>query len=110
MVSKVIDATELREGTYILVDGVAHAVRNIAISKTGKHGHAKCRIECISVIDGKQKVFVAGGHERLDVPMIAKSRAQVLSVMGDKASIMDSETFETLEVPMIEEVKAEVKV
>jgi len=106
---KLINAAEARPGVAILVDGVACIVKSNDISKTGKHGHAKCRIEAISVIDGKKKVFVAGGHERLDVPMINKSRAQVLTVMGEKASVMDSETFETLEIPIIEELRAEIK-
>ena len=106
---KLINAAEARPGAAIIVDGVSCLVKSNDISKTGKHGHAKCRIECISVIDGKKKVFVAGGHERLDVPMITKSRAQVLTIMVDKASVMDMETFETLEIPMIEEVKAEIK-
>jgi len=106
---KLINAAEARPGVAIMVDGVACIVKSNDISKTGKHGHAKCRIEAISVIDGKKKVFVAGGHERLDVPLIIKNRAQVLTVMEDKASVMDSETFETLEIPMIDEVKAEVK-
>jgi translation initiation factor 5A len=109
MALKLINAAEARPGAAIIVDGVSCIVKSNDISKTGKHGHAKCRIECISVIDGKKKVFVAGGHDRLDVPMISKKRAQVLTVMVDKASIMDMETFETLEVPMVEEVKAEIK-
>lgn len=105
MALKLINASEARPGVAIIVDGVSCIVKSNDISKTGKHGHAKCRIEAISCIDGKKKVFVAGGHERLDVPLISKSRAQVLSVMGDKASIMDMETFETLEVPIVDEVK-----
>lgn len=102
---KLINAAEARPGAAIIVDGVSCIVKSNDISKTGKHGHAKCRIECINVIDGKKKVFVIGGHERLEVPMINKSRAQILTVIGDKASIMDMETFETLEVPIIDELK-----
>lgn len=109
MALKLINASEARPGVAIIVDGVPSIVKSNDISKTGKHGHAKCRIEAISIIDGKKKVFVAGGHERLDVPMIGKQRAQVLTVMGEKASVMNLETFETIEVPMIEELKNELK-
>jgi len=105
MVLKLINAAEARTGSIITVDGVACSVRSNDISKTGKHGHAKCRIEAISVIDGKKKVFVAGGHERLEVPMIEKHKAQVLSLNGDKASVMDLESFETIEMPIHEEVR-----
>ena len=109
MSDKLINASQARPGTTILVDDVACVVKSNDISKTGKHGHAKCRIEAISVLDGKKKVFVVEGHERLEVPIIEKSRGQVLSLMGEKASIMDLETFETIELPISEELKNDIK-
>lgn len=109
MVFKLIDAAEARSGAIISVDGVACTVKSNDISKTGKHGHAKCRIEAISVIDGKKKVFVAGGHERLEVPMITKHRAQVLSSLGERANVMDLESFETIELPVHEDARETVK-
>ncbi len=108
MAFKLINATQATPGTAILIDGVACLVRSNDISKTGKHGHAKCRIEAISVIDGKKKVFVTGGHERLECPMIAKKRGQILSISEDKANIMDMESFETLDVTLPEELKSEL--
>ena len=106
---KLISATEARSGATILVEGVACVVRSNDISKTGKHGHAKCRIEAIGIIDGKKKVFVTGGHERLEVPNVNKNKAQVLNLVGDdKASIMDLESFETIEIPMMEELKGQL--
>jgi translation initiation factor 5A len=109
MAFKLIQATQARPGTTILIDGVACTVKSNDISKTGRHGHAKCRIEAISVLDGKKKVFLAGGHDKLECPMISKNKAQVLSVIGDKASIMDLESYETLEMPIPEELKDEIK-
>jgi translation initiation factor 5A len=107
---KLISGVEARSGTTILVDGVACVVRSNDISKTGKHGHAKCRIEAMGVIDGKKRVFVMGGHERIDVPNVNKNKAQVLNIIGeDKASVMDLESFETIEIPMMEELKGELK-
>ena len=106
---KLISATEARSGATILVDGVACVVRSNDISKTGKHGHAKCRIEAIGIIDGKKRVFVTGGHERIEVPNVSKNKAQVLNMVGDdKASIMDLESYETIEVPMMEDLKGQV--
>lgn len=108
-ITKLINAAEAKTGVAIMVDGVPCIVKSNDISKTGKHGHAKCRIEAISVIDGKKKVFVVGGHERMDVPLIEKKRAQILSIAGDKASVMDMESFETLELIISEELKPELK-
>ena len=109
MAFKLINAAEVKPCVAIMVDGVPCIAKSNDISKTGKHGHAKCRIEAISVIDGKKKVFVAGGHDRLESPIIIKNRAQVLSISGNKASVMDLESFETLEMALSEELKTEVK-
>jgi len=108
MALKIINATEARGGTNIMIDGRACTVKKIDISKTGKHGHAKCRIEAVGILDGNKKVFVIPGHDRLEVPMIEKRKAQALSV-GDKVSVMDLETFETIEIPCPEELKSEIK-
>ena len=108
MVLKIINATEAKVGTNIIVDGAPCTVRNIDISKTGKHGHAKCRIEAVGIITGQKKVFVIPGHDKLEVPIVDKRKGQVLSV-GDKLSIMDSESFETLDVPCSDEIKSQLE-
>jgi len=107
MVLKIIDATEIKSGTNIIVDGTPCTVKNIDVSKTGKHGHSKVRVEAVGIITGQKKVFVAPGHEKIEVPLVEKRKGQVLS-MGDKVSIMDLESFETVEIPCPEELKGEV--
>lgn len=99
MVLKIINATEAKVGTNIIVDGTPCVVKSMDISKTGKHGHAKCRIEAVGIINGNKKVFVVPGHERLEVPMVDKRKGQILSKGDGKVSLMDLENFETIEVP-----------
>ncbi len=108
MVLKLIDATQAKSGTNILIEGDPCTVRSNDISKTGKHGASKCRIEAISVITGKKRVVAVPGHERFDVPLIDKRKGQILSVNGDVVSLMDLENFETIDVAVAEEVKNEV--
>ncbi len=107
MVLKIINATEAKVGTNIIVDGMPCTIKKIDISKTGKHGHAKCRIECSGIITDAKKVFVIPGHDRLEIPLVEKRKGQVLSV-GEKVSLMDLENFETIEVECPEEIKAEL--
>ena len=78
MVLKIINATEAKVGTNILVDGNPCTVKSIDISKTGKHGHAKCRIEAVPIISGNKKVFVVPGHDRLEVPNVDKRRTNFI--------------------------------
>lgn len=108
MAFKLINATESRIGIAIMIQGEACIIKSLDISKTGKHGHAKVRIEAVGIFDNKKKVIVVPGHERFEVPMINKLKAQVLNIQGDKASIMDLENFETMDVILSEEAK-EVK-
>ncbi len=102
MVLKIINATEAKVGTNIIVDGMPCTIKSIDISKTGKHGHAKCRIEAVGIITSSKKVFVVPGHDRLEIPLVEKNKAQVLSkTPGQPGSVnlMDLESFETLDVP-----------
>jgi len=108
MVLKIIDATAIKNGTNIIIDGTPCTVRNIDISKTGKHGHSKCRVEAVGIITGQKKVFVVPGHEKIEVPLVEKRKAQVLSI-GDKVSVMDLENFETIEIALPEELKDQIQ-
>jgi len=108
MVARVIEATEMRVGTFLMIDGVAHQVKKMDISKTGKHGHAKVRFEAVSIMTGKKKVQVVPGHDKFEVPMIDKRNAQVLSVSGDSVSVMDSESFESLDLSVPEELAGQI--
>ncbi|MBT7102205.1 translation initiation factor IF-5A [archaeon] len=108
MVARVIEATEMRLNTYLILDGVAHQVKKMDISKTGKHGHAKVRFEAINAFTGKKKVGVVPGHDKFEVPMITKLTAQVLSIHGESVSVMDSENFENFDLDIPEELSGQV--
>ncbi|MBU1129320.1 MAG: translation initiation factor IF-5A [Nanoarchaeota archaeon] len=109
MVLKIINATEGKVGTNILLESEPYTIKKIDISKTGKHGHAKCRIEAVGIINKQKKVFVIPGHDRLEIPLVNKKKGQVLSI-SEKISVMDLESFETLDVPCDEEIKSELEV
>ncbi len=107
MAHKMINATEVRKGTVIMIDGEQCSVKNFDISKTGKHGHSKVRIEAVGLISGKKKVTAVPGHEKFGVPMILKRKAQVLS-SGEKISVMDLESFETIELEKPKDFEEEI--
>ncbi|MDP3917127.1 MAG: translation initiation factor IF-5A [Nanoarchaeota archaeon] len=109
MGTKQIEVKSLKVGSYVVVDGVACTVKSIQISRPGKHGHAKSRVEAIGIIDGQKKIFVVPGHDKMESPIIEKETAQVLSVNGDVASVMDTKTFETFDLKIPHEIKDDVK-
>jgi len=108
MVLEIINATNARVGKNLILDGSYFTVKKMDVSKTGKHGHAKCRIEAENMLTGSKKVFVTPGHDRFEVPMVNKNKGQVLSVTDDHASIMDLESFETIEVAVPADLKEQI--
>jgi len=108
MVLKLINATGAKPGTTLFVDGESFTVISNDISKTGKHGASKCRIEARDIFSNKKKIIAVPGDTRFEVPMIEKKRAQILNVNEGTASIMDLESYETIEVPYLEELKDEL--
>ena len=108
MVLKVIEATEAKPGVNVVIDNDTYTVKSNDVSKSGKHGAAKCRIEAVSIISGKKKVLAVPGSERFDVPLIEKKKAQVLSVSDKTASVMDLENYETLDLEFIEDISNDI--
>lgn len=102
-------ASSLKTGNFVIFDNIACRITKMDISKTGKHGHAKCRIEAVGLVDGRKIVKVIPGHDSVDVPIIEKRGAQVLSTNEDIANVMDMESYETFDLKIPEELKGEVK-
>src|SRR3989338_9749541 len=109
MEKRVTDSGSLKVGNYILLDDVPCVVKSIQISKTGKHGHAKCRIEAIGMINDDKKIVVMPGHEKVDVPIVEKKSGQILSITGKVVNLMDSESYETLDIALPEELRESLK-
>ncbi|MEK6844437.1 MAG: translation initiation factor IF-5A [Nanoarchaeota archaeon] len=108
MVLRLIDATQAKPGTTILIEADAYVVKSNDISKTGKHGASKCRIEAISIFSGKKKILAGPGDQRFEVPLVEKHKGQILSVSENTASVMDLESYETMDLAFSEELKADL--
>jgi len=110
MVLKLINAHDAKPGATILIDGAPCVVKSNDISKTGKHGASKCRIEAVGIIDDKKRIVAVPGSERFEVPLIEKKKAQVLSVNSETgmANVMDLESFENFDLPIVEEARGTI--
>ena len=107
MVSKLVVATELKKGSSVIIDDAPCIVQKIDISKTGKHGHAKCRMKIENIFTGSKTEISIPGDTKLQSPIIDKRNAQVISLGNDSIQLMDLETYETFEaaLPNEEELK-----
>ncbi len=103
-------AKELKEGKYVIIDGVPCKVVQVEISKPGKHGAAKMRVVGIGIFDGQKKTLLTPSDADVEVPVIERKVVQVLSVSGDSAQVMDNETYEVYDMTIPEELKGKVEV
>ena len=105
MSTRPTDANSIKRGSYIVVDEEPCVVLDLSHSKTGKHGHAKIRMEVIGLFDKKKRSPVMPSTSKVQVPIIDKRNAQVITFEGEEMSVMDKESFETLSIPKPEEAE-----
>ena len=108
MSKKIVSVGELQKGSYVMMDDAPCRVTDLSVSRPGKHGHAKVRLSAVGLIDGKKRVTVMPGHDKIEAPIVDKRTAQVLSVNGNHANVMDAETYETFDLEIPEELKDSV--
>ena len=93
---------ELRKGSFVIIDDVPCKVDDVSVTKSGKHGHAKARVDAIGLLDGRRRSLVKTADENVDVPIILKKKAQVLSISGDRVQLMDTSDYSMLELDIPE--------
>jgi len=108
MVTKIQSVGSLQKGSYVILEGAACRVKDMQVSRPGKHGHAKVRLTAVGLVDEKKRIVVMPGHDNIEVPIIEKKSAQILSIQGDTANVMDSETYETFDLKIPEDLKGQV--
>ena len=105
MSTKPVEIGALKEGSFVVIDGIPCRVVSMDKSKTGKHGSAKGRVVAMGIFDGVKRNILGPADERVDVPLVEKRAAQVISVAPDHIQLMDLESYETFDVkPPKEEV------
>ncbi|HTS32459.1 MAG TPA: translation initiation factor IF-5A [Thermoplasmata archaeon] len=99
---------ELREGRYMLIDEEPCRILSIQMSKPGKHGEAKARIDAVGLFDLRKRSVVFPVTHKVQVPLIGKRNAQVLSMTDTEVQLMDLESYETFSLAVDPETKAAV--
>jgi len=100
---------DLKPNSFVVIDGTPCRVDKVQVSSSGKHGHAKVRIDAKGLLDGKTKSFMAPADEEVEVPIVEKKQGQVLSIIENSAQIMDLTDFQVFDLEIPEERKEEVK-
>jgi translation initiation factor 5A len=102
------EVRELKEGRYVLIDDEPCRILSIQMSKPGKHGEAKARIDAVGIFDERKRSVVFPVTHKVQVPMIGKRSAQVLSLSGSEVQLMDLENYETFMLALEPELQGQL--
>ena len=100
---------KLKKGQFVLIDGEPCRVVSVNVSKAGKHGAAKARVEGIGLFDRRRHSIVKPADDTIDVPLVVKKSAQVIALMGDKVQLMDMQDYSIFELEIPEELKGKLE-
>jgi translation initiation factor 5A len=100
---------ELKPNGFVIIDDTPCRVEKVDVSKSGKHGAAKARLDAVGLFDNRRRSIVKPADETVDVPIVVKRKSQVLAIVGNKAQIMDLNDYSVFELEIPEERKENVK-
>ena len=65
-----VEAGQIRKGGYIMIKGKPCKVKDVSVSKTGKHGHAKCKFSASNIFTGTTCEELCPSTHSIDVPIV----------------------------------------
>jgi len=110
--SKVIpmEAGAIKKGGYMMIKGKPCKVLNISVSKTGKHGHAKCNFLAVDIFTGKKLEDMVPSTHGTTVPVVTRVEWELLDITDeDFCSLINEagEQKEDLKLPDVPEEMAQ---
>merc|ERR1711990_10018 len=99
-----VEAGQIRKGGYIMIKGKPCKAKDVSVSKTGKHGHAKCKFSASCIFTGATCEELCPSTHSIAVPFVKKNDFQVMGLEGDYLQLMDEEMEmkEDLQLPNVD--------
>lgn len=73
----------------MMIKGKPCKVLSISVSKTGKHGHAKCNFLAVDIFTGKKLEDMVPSTHGTTVPVVTKSDWEVTNIEDENVTLMD---------------------
>ena len=105
MEKRFVRTGQLKPGNYILIEGFVCQIKDIELSKPGKHGAAKARIVAIGVFDDVKRNLLQPATDDAEVPMVERGNAQVVADLEASIQIMDTSSYQTLDLPKPKDIE-----
>jgi translation initiation factor 5A len=99
----------IKPGHYLIIDDEPCKALKITLSKPGKHGSTKARVDAVGLFDNRKRSLLKPADANIQVPIIEKKKAQVISVSGDFVQLMDLEDYGTFDAAIPEGLKGKLE-
>jgi translation initiation factor 5A len=73
-------AGEIKKGGYMCIKGRPCKVLSISVSKTGKHGHAKCNFITTDIFNGKKIEDMVPSSHGTTVPIVTRVEWELMNI------------------------------
>jgi len=85
-----MEAGQIKKGGFIMIKGKPCKVLSISVSKTGKHGHAKCNFLAVDIFTGKKLEDMVPSSHRTTVPVVVRTEWEIIDIGEDgELTLMD---------------------
>ena len=80
-----VEAGQIKKGHYIMIKNNPMKVIDVAVSKTGKHGHAKCHFTAVNIFSGKKMDEILSSTHGTTVPNVSRAEYTLINIDSDGA-------------------------
>uniref|UniRef100_A0A7S4AIT3 Eukaryotic translation initiation factor 5A n=1 Tax=Pseudo-nitzschia australis TaxID=44445 RepID=A0A7S4AIT3_9STRA len=74
---------------YMMIKGKPCKILSISVSKTGKHGHAKCNFLAVDIFTGKKLEDMIPSTHGTTVPIVNRADWEIINIDDDELTLMD---------------------
>lgn len=83
-------ASACRKGAFLMIDNRPCKIIDMSISKTGKHGHAKCKFLAKDIFDNTQRDYIQTSTHNVEIPNVKRTEYQLTDIDDEGyVSILD---------------------
>merc|ERR1711935_1247463 len=84
-----MEAGQVKKGGFMMIKGKPCKILSISVSKTGKHGHAKCNFLAVDIFTGKKLEDMIPSTHGTTVPIVNRSDWEIIDIDGEELTLMD---------------------
>ena len=80
-------ASACRKGGFLMIKDRACKIVDMSTSKTGKHGHAKCKFMALDIFDGSKHEMIESSTHNVNIPNVTRTEYTLTFIDEDDGAL-----------------------